>query len=136
MNFKNNILLGTQNEVLNFINGIENSNIQSFSFEGINDLDMGILFSIVCQEEFKFSRHELLPLEEGCPVETVFPLPATFCERLKQLTENEQNEAAAEWAATEELNCAVEKVLPIVQNLCTLAQQAANEQSLFFQMIF
>lgn len=136
MSFFNEFLLGETTHVLEHVNhgSQNNQSVQIFEFKGITDLDMGILFSIVKQEEFKFSRHELLPLEEHCPVETLFPLPDDFVKSLAELSDEAIILVAQEWAATEELNCAVEPILEIVQNLCVLARQKEAHLGLFFRI--
>lgn len=134
MAFLNELLLGEPADVLVYVNGGAADAVSRYAFEGISDLDMGILFSIVAGEEFKFSRHELLPLEEGCAVETVFPLQADFVARAAALDETAQLAAAEEWAATEELDCAVETVLPIVQQLSALAEKCSGTAQLYFHI--
>lgn len=134
MSFFNEFLLGSQDNVVQYVNLRNQEHVQCYEFAGITDLDIGILFAIVSQEEFKFSRHELLPLEDVCPVETLFPLPDAFIAHLRNLSDEDKLEVAQEWAATEELNCPTETVLPIVNHLCQFAHQKTEDKGLFFRI--
>lgn len=100
-------------------------------YKGFSDLELGTLWAILDQQEWDVDRHELELI--GDPADSddaafLFRFPDALVQRLADASAAALEAAAAEWAATEELDAEVEDIAPVVQTLQRLAGQALGEQ--------
>lgn len=100
----------------------------------ITPLEVSTLWAILRGIEWDASMMDELPtvLVRDGGERLIHKLPAGLVESLAEASAKALTEAAAAWAATEELACAPEDLQPFLQELQTLARRAqATERGMF-----
>ncbi len=92
----------------------------------ITPLEVTTLWAITTNEQWSPEQHDLEMLGESSAEQETWlcRFPPAFVSRLAELTPAELPRVAAEWAATEEMACSPEDVLPEVDGLVRLARLA------------
>jgi len=130
MSLPNSIFSASRKDAIAQANGKKANVGGLYEFGGITDLDFSNLFSIIAGEEFNFDLHEILPLEAETDCE-LFELPKRFIEVSAEKSESDVNSIASEWAATEELECEPENLVPIVSSFISLCKSAGSNNVYF-----
>lgn len=132
MSLHNEFVIGTAQAATAYAAGTATDGIRSHAFGGFTDLDIGLLYAILCGEEFSFDRHELLPVEGGCPVETLFPLPDAFVRAAAEADDKTLLDTAEQWAAEDEINATAAELLPVLRQLRQAAHELQTGEQLYF----
>jgi hypothetical protein len=91
------------------------------------DLNFSILWALLEQREWDLQRDALEQVAMSDGGETwLFRFPAGLVDRLATLDAASATQAASRWAATEELNCPPEELVPVLQALVRLARNARS----------
>lgn len=134
MALQNQWLCGQPEAVLAYLNGSGSETLQHHDFSGISDLDVAILYAISGNETFSFDQHELLPVEGGCAVETLFPLPEKFITQIAQSDEAKRQQLAQDWADEDEITLSPKALHNIIEALHRLAHTRTEGQMLYFHI--
>lgn len=129
MSIANRLLLASPAAVLAYR---EAEDQPHYDFGGITDLDISTLLAIAAAEDFDFDTHELLPLDDTDGDADIYPIPEHYARILAGLNHTDIARCAAEWAASEELDCDAADLMPIIDNLCALARRSENGRQLYF----
>jgi hypothetical protein len=101
-------------------------------FNGLTNLEFGMLWAIMNGEVFDFDKHaldSLAPQEETW----LFRFPQGYVQKLAALTPASVHEVSAAWADTEELQWEPDEAKEVVIELVRLAKLASSpSKGLFF----
>jgi hypothetical protein len=105
--------------------------IERAQLGGLTSLEFETLWAILQGEEWTLEKHalrEVVSREESW----IHEFPGSYVEKLRTLGGSEMASAAAQWAATEEISSTADEVLPIIEQLVSLARSAAAKRKTLF----
>jgi hypothetical protein len=111
--------------------GLNGDSFERIQLAGLTNLEFETLWAIFDDDEWDAKRHVLKQIA-STNASWTFQFPAAYLAKLQSLDANRIHEAAAAWAATDEIAASPDDVLPVIESLVTLAQSAsAQNRDLF-----
>lgn len=98
-------------------------------FKGLTSLEFGTLWAILERREWDVDRHMLIDVAFGEGNESwLHEFQGEYVALLAALDADAMQVAAQQWAATEELACDAEAIVPVVQALTDLSREAIAQR--------
>jgi hypothetical protein len=98
--------------------------LQPASYTGFTSVQIGKLWAILDGVGWNVEQHELETIafsEEGSWLQR---FPAVLTQLLTDPSADQVASASVKWAATEEIDCSPEELIPVLKDLQTLAKRA------------
>jgi hypothetical protein len=122
MGLQTDLFVGTRDDASKY-DGVPVNGRDRVQLGGLTNLEFETLWAIILDEEWDSARHRL---EEVASTDEswTFRFPTAYVTAIKSLDAGAITKAAAEWAATDEIDALPSDVLPVIQSLVGLANSA------------
>ncbi len=112
--------------------GSSGDSFERVQLKGLTDIEFGSLWALINGEEWDFEKHKFENLHQH-EESWLFRFPPPFVTSLAEISEPKARSAAADWAASEELQWPVADAHLVIAELVRLARASqAQSKQLFF----